>query len=689
MSLIKNNILNREISWLHFNARVLQEAADASVPLFERIKFLGIYSNNLDEFYRVRVATITRMQGMDKRLYRETYFNPRKVLKEINKIDQEHQKIFLRIYTGLVQELADNHIFLLNENQLSPGQGEFVRTYFEENVRSRVFPIMLNNLETSALNDRSMYLAVSLKKRGKAGSEKYALLKVPVGALSRFVILPEEDGKKYLMLLDDVIRYCLDEIFGMFGFNQFKAYAVKFTRDSELDIDNNDVSKSFVEIISESLKQREVGMPVRLTYDKHIQPVLLEELLHKLKMSKLDTLVPSGKYHNFKDFMYFPGLGLPQFAYLPARPLPHPAFSIKSSILSRMKQGDILLHYPYQSFQPMIDLLREASLDPKVRAIKMTLYRLASNSNVVNALISAARNGKEVIVFLELQARFDEEANIYWAEKMQQDGIKVLQAIPGFKVHAKLLLIRRREENEQNVYYAAISTGNFNENTAKVYADTTLFTTQKEITEEVNQVFHFFDDKYILPKTKHLILSPISTRNYFVKQINKEIENAKKGKEAWMILKLNSLVDDRIIKKLYQASKAGVKVQLIVRGMCVLIPQQEKLSENIEAVSIVDRFLEHARVLVFCNGGDEKYYISSADWMVRNFDHRIEVSCPIYDEKLQKELMKMLQIQLSDNTKARLQNGLHDNEYKFRLEGEPSVRSQKELYELFKSRVKD
>jgi polyphosphate kinase len=682
----KVNILNRELSWLQFNARVLQESVDPDTPLLEKIKFLGIYSNNLDEFFRTRVATLNRMTGVNKKLYGDVSINPKKTLKEINLIDKQKQVEFQGVFRSIVHELAKNNVFIINEKELTKDQGEFVSAYFQENIRSKLFPIMLGNLRKATLDDRSLYLAVVLQVRNNPDRERYALIEVPVGPMPRFLRLPDRDEKKYIILLDDIIRYCLDDIFSVFGFNVFKAYAIKFTRDAELDIDS-DISKSFLEIMSESLKQRDVGSPVRFTYDRHMPEMLLNMVLAMLQITKRDTVLPSGRYHHFRDFMYFPDLEIPGTTFEKWPPLPHPAFSSKESIFARIRKTDIMVHYPYQSFHHIIDLLREASIDPQVRAIKMTLYRVASSSNVVNALINAARNGKEVTVFLEVQARFDEEANIFWAEKMQEEGVRVIQSIPGFKVHAKLLLIRRHEIDERNVYYAGISTGNFNETTAKIYADSTLFTANKEIASEVNTVFHLFDSKYSIPRFKHLVVAPFAMRNHFIRLINNEIRNAKKGKDAWIILKINSLADEKIVRKLYEASKAGVKIRLIIRGICILIPGIPGLSDNIEAISIVDRYLEHARVFVFCDGGDNKYFISSADWMVRNFDNRIETACPVYDKTLQQELMKMLQIQWSDNSKARFLGEKNTNEYRERETGEQKIQSQYETYSYFSKGV--
>ncbi len=684
MAGIKSNIINREISWLHFNERVLQEAADPATPLINRMKFLGIYSNNLDEFYRVRVATVNRMLSVEKTAFSDKYINPRKTLREISRITKVQQGEFQRIYASVIQELASKNIFVINDKELSPGQGKFVERYFREYVRPILFPLLMDNLKTTSLRDHSLYLAVVLRVKGQPELEKYAMVKVPVNTLSRFLILPAEHEKQYIILLDDVIRYCLHEIFSVFGFNTFKAYAIKFTRDAELDIDN-DVSKSFIELMTESLKQREVAPPVRFVYDRHMPERLLSQLLAKLNISKSDTVTPGGVYHNFKDFISFPDFGSPKMVFKPMPPLEHQGLRVTKSILAGIRERDYLLHYPFQSFHYLIDLLREASLDPQVRAIKMTLYRVASDSNVVNALINAARNGKEVTVFLEVQARFDEEANIYWAGKMQEEGVKVIQSIPGYKVHAKLLLIRRKE-GTRNVYYAGVGTGNYNETTAKVYTDITLFTVNKEIVRDVNSVFHLFESIYNTPRFSKLVVAPFHMRNQFIKLINNEIRNAKAGKDAWIILKLNHLTDLKIVRKFYEASNAGVKIKLIIRGICVLEPGVRGLSENIEAITIVGRFLEHSRVMVFANEGNELYYISSADWMERNFDNRIEVACPIFDLELQREIMTMLQIQLRDNTKARHITPKNSNQY---VTGNPNLKidSQVETYRFFKDKI--
>jgi polyphosphate kinase len=679
----KRTILNREISWLHFNGRVLQEAADRRNPLIERLRFLGIFSNNRDEFFRVRVATVNRMLNVDHVHY-DSIINPRKVLNEINEIVQLQEKDFMKIYQGIVKELSGEKIFLLNEKKLSREQGIFVKKYFQEKVRVCLFPIMISSLrDISTLRDKSIYLAVTLGKKDGSVKEDYALIEVPTKTLSRFLVLPSKGENKFIILLDDVIRYCLSDVFSVFGWDRFAAYTVKITRDAEIDIDT-DVSKSFLESMTESLKQRRRGNPVRFVYDDRIPSDLLKLITRRLDIRKDDPIRGGGRYHNFKDFMGFPNIGHKSLENEPLVPLRHKDLPPNKSILAAIRQKDIMLHYPYQSFQYIIDLLREASIDPKVRSIKMTIYRAARDSSVINALINAARNGKYVTVFLELQARFDEEANIHWTEQLQEEGVKVIRGIPGFKVHSKLILIRRKENN-RNVFYANIGTGNFNEDTAKVYADDSLLTANEKITADVVNSFHQMEANYRPLKYKTLVVSPFLMRNFFIKMIANEIRNARAGKEAWAIIKLNNLVDEHIVRKLYKASQAGVRIRLIVRGICVLVPGVPGQSENIEAISIVDRFLEHSRVFVFCNGGDNSYFITSADWMIRNFDNRIEVACPVFDREIQQELRTMLEIQLRDNVKTRIIGSGEVNEYK--KSGGSRVRSQLEIYKYFKNKL--
>jgi len=676
-------ILNRDLNWLYFNGRVLQEAADSRNPLLERLKFLGIFSNNRDEFFRVRVATLNRMLKVE-RFHYDTPVNPKKALKAIGELVQSQEREFMQVYEKILTDLARHDIFIVNETQLSEAQGAFVRKYFREVVRGGLFPIMISSLQDiSTLRDKSIYLAVTIGRKDKALKDDYALIELPTKTISRFLILPTEGEKRFIILLDDIIRYCLSEIFSIFGYDTFSAHTIKITRDAEIDIDT-DVSKSFLEVMTESLKQRKRGIPVRFVYDKSIPSDLLKIITKRLEITKDDPIRGGGRYHNFKDFMSFPNLGHKELEYEPLVPLMHKDLPINQSIMTSIRQKDIMLHYPYQSFQYIIDLLREASIDPKVRSIKMTIYRAAKNSSVINALINAARNGKYVTVFMELQARFDEEANIYWTGRLREEGVKVIHSIPGFKVHSKLILIRRKENNS-NFFFSFIGTGNFNEDTARVYSDLSLLTANQVICTDVVNAFHLIEESYRPYKFKALVVAPVNMRNFYIKMLHNEMQNAAKGNEAWVIIKLNSLVDGTMVKKLYKASQAGVKIKLIIRGVCTLVPGVPGLSENIEAISIVDRFLEHARVLVFCNGGNNQYFITSADWMVRNFDNRIEVATPIVDPEIQQFLMKMLDIQLSDNVKARIIGPEVQNNYK-KTSG-PKIRSQVEIYNYLKSLI--
>lgn len=679
-------LINREISWLHFNERVLQEAIDRSTPLIERIKFLGIFSNNRDEFFRVRVGTLRRMMNIQTSHIR-IHFDPADILLEVDEIVNEQEKIFTKVYSEIVRELAGEDIHLIDETQLTIPQGIFVRNYFLGNIRPLLFPIMINNINIStSLVDSSLYLLVDMKRKDDSLEENQALIRVPTDEVSRFLILPSDGKKEFIILLDDVIRYCLSDIFSFFGYDTFYAYTIKFTRDAELDIDN-DISKSFLELLSESVKQRKKGLPVRFVYEDKLPQRLLKKLIKKLKISEKDNLRSGGRYHNFKDFMSFPHIGPSHLYYPQTPPLPHPDLPPNRSIFDILRKRDVMLHFPYQSFQYIIDLLREASIDPKVIDIKMTFYRVAKNSIVMNALINAARNHKTVTVFMELQARFDEEANIYWTNRLQEEGIRVIQTIPGFKVHAKLILIRRLEEGRE-IGYANLSTGNYNESTAKVYADDSLLTANQEIAKDVDNVFRLMDSRFKPPEFRHLIVSPFDTRKEFIRLINNEIKNKKQGKEAWILIKLNSLVDDKLIDRLYAASQVGVNIKIIVRGICVLIPGIPGMSDNIEAFSIVDKFLEHSRIYIFCNENNPLYYIASSDWMQRNLDHRIEVACPIFDNRVQEELMKMIQIQLKDNCKARIISARHPNRYR-KDSLRKKIRAQIEIYEYFKSMVGD
>lgn len=662
MKLNKIPLVNRELSWLSFNDRVLQEAEDPANPLIERLRFLGIYSNNRDEFFRVRVATLKRMVKIGKRAIELIGEDPETLLDQIQKRYFGASQRFDHAYQVIIRELETHKIHILDENKLSATQGEWVLDYFRQNVMPSLFPIMLDSAPSFPyLKDKSVYLAIKLVRRMRGKKNRYALIEIPTEVMSRFVVLPVQDGKQYVILLEDVIRFCLSEIFPKHEYLRISAYTVKLTRDAELDIDN-DISKSLVEKISGSLKKRKKGDPVRFVYDRRMSIDLLEFLKKKLKMLNGENMIPGSRYHNFKDFISFPHLGHKDLVWPVAEPVPHPALARGRNMFRALRRGDVMLHYPYQSFHHIIDLLREASIDPRVTTIQITIYRVSKESNVCNALINAVKNGKKVVVVMELQARFDEENNIYWSNRLQEEGATVIFGVPGIKVHSKLFLITRREEGTL-VNYAHVGTGNMNESTSRIYTDKALLTADPRITSEVAQVFGFYHDNLKPGEYKHLLVSPFTMRRKLVSLIDKEIHHAKKGREAWMILKLNNLVDREMIAKLYEASEAGVKVRLIVRGICSLVPGVEGFSKNITGISIVGRYLEHTRLFIFCNGGEEKYFISSADWMTRNFDFRSEVAVPVYDKNIQHELKTIIQFQLRDNTKARVISGSKENEY--------------------------
>jgi len=655
-------LLNRELSWLSFNSRVLQEAADPNVPLLERIRFLGIYSNNRDEFFRVRVATVKRLLRFSKKLDVLQGYEPAILMEEIQKEIILQQKRFDDIYVSLLKDLSKHHIRILDEKQITKAQGAYVEDYFASTVRPLLFPVFLDNTPTFPyLTDKSIYLTIRLSDSKRRKKPKYALIEIPRKGISRFLLLPSKRASWDVMLLDDVIRYNLKKIFFVFGYDTIDSYVIKITRDAELDLDN-DVSRSYVEKIFRSIKNRKKGAPVRLAYDKSIPRDMLDLLVSRMKFRKLDNLIPGGRTHNFKDFISFPNVGPSHFRYRKTAPIPHEAFMKNESTFDAITQGDIMLFFPYHPYSHVLDLLREASIDPNVESIHITLYRVAQNSIVANALVNALKNGKTVTAVVELQARFDEESNMYWAEKLQDEGAQVIFGVPGLKVHSKLFMISRKESGK-TVRYVHVGTGNFNESTAHVYSDLSLLTKDKRITEEVEKLFGFYKNNYKTGSYKHLLVAPWDMRKRLINLINKEIHNAKSGKPAYIILKLNSIVDEEIISRLYAASNAGVEIKMILRGICSLASGVPSISENISAISVVDKYLEHSRILVFCNDGDVKYYISSADFMSRNFDHRSEVAVPVFDRKIQKAIQSFLDLQLSDNVKARVLDVHQRNRY--------------------------
>ena len=694
----KNTYVNRELSWLKFNARVLQEAADEKVPLLERLRFAGIFSNNLDEFFKVRYATVKRV-AMNESSDKELGVHAKELLEEITKEVIQLQDESLSIINTITEELEKEQIFIVNEKTLLPEHEAFVNTYFYDKVRPALFTIILNDLEKfPQLKDDVAYLAVKMTLKedekasgvqkffsSKAYKEKiqYALIELPT-TLNRFIELPQIGDKHYIIMLDDVIRFCLHLIFSIFNYESLSANMIKITRDAELDIDD-DLSKSFVEKISTSVEDRRKGAPVRFVYDKTIDKDTLHFLIEKMGIVNTDSVIPGGRYHNRRDYMSFPSLGRTDLTYAPIHPLPVKGLTSEESLLKKIAEKDYLQFTPYHTFSNIIWFLREAALDPKVKSVKITIYRLAKNSQVVNSLINAVKNGKKVTVQIELQARFDEESNIRYAEQLKAEGVKLIFGVRGLKVHSKICVIER-EEGKGIKRYGFISTGNFNESTAKVYTDYTLFTANQDILKEVNKVFNFFETNYNIQKYKHLIVSPHYTKKILKQLIEEEIKNAKAGKEAYIKLKMNNITSYKMIDKLYEASRAGVKIQMIVRGICCLVPGIEGMSENIEVISIVDKFLEHPRLFIFGNNGNPKMYISSADWMTRNISFRVEVGCPIYDEAIKQELIDTFEISWADNVKARVIDQAQDNHY--RPHTLPAQRSQVALYEYYQQKNK-
>ncbi|HOV62806.1 MAG TPA: polyphosphate kinase 1 [Spirochaetia bacterium] len=675
---MKKNLIYKEVSWLSFNERVLQEAENPEVPLSERIRFLGIYSSNLDEFFRVRVATLRRLLLLGKKSMKFIDGDPKEILEEIQEITIVQHKKFDDVYEIILKELERKGIYFVDETQLSPEQGNFVRRYFLEIVRPKIFPIMVESrFKFPALKDNSHYLAVELGIAAEPHRKKYSVIEIPSRNIPRFIVLPSSDSRKFVIFSDDVVRYGLPNIFANLEFDTFHAYGIKLTRDSELDMED-DFSMSYLSRIHKSLEKREFGRPIRFVYDEEMPDEMLQFIIKKLKFKKVDTIIPGARYHNLKDFIHFPDI-LPVEKSFTIKRVFHSSIDIGKSLFSAVSKRDILLHFPYHPFDYVIDLLREASIDPKVMSIKITLYRVARYSSVVNALINAKKNRKEVIVLLELQARFDEEANIYWANQLKEEGVKVIFGIPGLKVHSKVCIIGRKEKGSI-AQYACIATGNFNEDTAKLYTDTCLLTKDVRITSEVARLFDFFETNYKVSNFNHLIVSPFMMRREMVRLIDTEIKNAKEGKISYIYLKLNNLSDRKLIEKLYEASTAGVTIKIIARGMFSLVTGIPGVSEHIEAISIVDRYLEHARYYIFANGGKERVFISSADWLPRNIDGRIEVSCPVYDKTLKQEIKDLFLIEWKDNVKARLLNARLDNTLRKREPGEPEHRAQYEKY---------
>ncbi len=674
--------IEKELSWLSFNERVLQEAADKTVPLIERIRFLGIFSNNLDEFYKVRFADVKRRILINQE--RGGSDNSKRLLSKMQAKALKLNEQFDELYSELIREMARRRIFLVNEHQLDEAQEKWITKYFRKEVMPHITPLLMKDEidVLQFLKDEYAYIAVELRKEDHS---QYALIEIPTDHLPRFVMVPEQKGKrrKTIILLDNIIRYCLDELFkGFFDYDELAGYAMKMTRDAEYDL-RNEIEYSLLEQMSAGVNQRLTAMPVRFVYEREMPQEMLDFLCSKLRISNYDNLIPGGRYHNFKDFIAFPNVGREYLENKPMPPMKCADFEGYANSFEAIKAKDILLYYPYHTFDHIGELVRQASFDPKVLSIKINIYRVAKDSRLMNSLIDAVHNGKNVTVVVELQARFDEEANIEWSKVLTEAGVHVIFGAPGLKIHSKLLMISRRE-GDDIIRYAHIGTGNFHEKTARIYTDFSLLTADQEITNEVRNVFGYIENPYRPVKFNHLMVSPRNSRTQIYRLIDNEIANAKAGKKAGLTIKVNNLVDKGIVTRLYAASNAGVKINMIIRGMCALVPGIEGVSENIRIISIVDRFLEHPRVVITHNDGDPQVFISSADWMTRNIDHRIEVAAPVRDPRLKQRIIDITNIHFTDTVKARLIDKEMSNSYVPRG-NRKKVRSQVAIYDYLKN----
>lgn len=667
-------VLDKELSWLSFNARVLQEASDASVPTIARLRYLGIFSNNMDEFFRVSVADVRRLATFSKGTDQERY---KQLLAQIQRRVIEQQRRFDEVYFDVLKALRKHRIYLIDERQLDPEQAAYVQRYFERSIEPELEPVLLDDAHPlPELTDASIYLAIKLHCEQQI---RYALLEVPTESLRRFIEIPPQQGQRgqVFIVLENIIRHCLPQVFrNVFPIQRAEGYVIKVTRDAELEIDEG-ITQSLLDRVSSSVKRRRKADPVRFVYDNQMPEDLLSYLGRRLNLGRYDSVIPGGRYHNSKDFMNFPRVGPNSLDFRPLPEITVPELEADPNILTCIRNQDALLYYPYNSFNYVIEFLKTAAIDPAVKSICISLYRVAKQSHIVDALITAVRNHKKVTAVVELQARFDEEANISWARRLTEAGAEVIFGIPGLKVHSKLILVVRQESNRLH-YYTHVGTGNFNEKTAGVYTDFSLLTYNQDIGADVAKVFDFIKYTYHRPRYRELFVSPNSNRNNLMALINEEIDAARAGEVAAITIKCNNLVDEHLIDKLYEASHAGVKIRLIVRGMCTLAAGEKGFSENIEAISIIDRFLEHPRVFIFHNRGQPLYFISSADLMTRNLDFRVEVTCPIHDPKLQKKIQTIIDLQWADNVKARVLDRQQTNPMR-KLKG-PNIRSQEAIH---------
>ena len=669
---MKKAYVERDVSWMYFNHRILQEAEKEFVPLMGRLSFLGIYSNNLDEFFRVRVASLNRM--LERKLEKDTEQQIKKSLKTINKLNESYSKEYTEAVDRVFEELETHKIRLVTEACLNDEQKDFLSQFFYDKLNGSVNPIWLSEIEDlTVLEDNRIYLIVE-KCEKKDNKKKYAIVKVPDRIYGRWVKIPSSDGFDNIMYLDDVIRYCLPLVFLGFKESTYRAYSFKFTKDAEMEMDN-DADFGTMEKIALGVNSRKKGDAVRVIYDHEMPREMQRKLRDRLNTKELDASLAGGRYQNHKDLMSFPDCGRKDLKYDKWSPIMKPEFISNESILDQIRQKDRFIHVPYHSFNGYIRVLREAAIKPEVKAIKTTLYRLAKDSKVVKALITAARNGKKVTAVVELLARFDEESNIKWSKRMQEEGVNVIFGVEGLKIHSKLLYIESKKGN-----IACIGTGNFHEGNAKIYTDYLMMTARPKIVNEVAKVFDFIDRPFSPFRFNELLVSPNSMKSRILRMLDTEIRNAGEGKEAWVKIKINHITDTDMVTKLYQASKAGVKIDIVIRGNCSLVPGIKGLSENIRCVGIIDRYLEHSRILIFANGGKPRYFLGSADWMPRNLLNRIEVLTPVYDEELQADLMRTISYGMRDTTNGRIVDGKGTNNF---VEGEP-FRSQQELYKEYK-----
>lgn len=672
--------LDRDISWMYFNHRILREAERDIVPLLDRLTFLGIYSSNLDEFFRVRVATLTRLAEMKQHSMKKEAQQARSVLDAIRLLNDSYSAEYSDAVAEVEKKLSEAGIRIVGPQELDDEQKHYVRGIFRRQISGFVNPVWLTKFpELSRESDDHIYFAVEALKAG--GRPDYAVIDLPTKLCGRFVELPQNDGCRFVMYLDDVVRMCLPMVFAGMGYDKIGAWSFKFTKDAEMDIDN-DVSEGTLQKISKGVKSRRRGDALRVVYDAAMPVALLQTVLAKLKLGKLDTVMPAGRYQNHKDLMSFPSGGNPGLHYSAWPPLVPAELKKTESLLSLIRKGDRYIHAPYHTFDYFIRVLQEAAVSKDVKSIKITLYRVARDSKVIKSLICAARNGKKVTAVVELLARFDESSNINWAKKMQDAGINVIFGVEGLKVHSKIVHIGMKHGPD----LAIVSTGNFHEGNAKAYTDYTLFTARPEIVSDVDRVFDFFKRPYNPVEFKHLLVSPNSMRSRFINLIDDEIRNRKKGLEAWIKIKINHITDRGMVEKLYEASRAGVPVELVVRGNCSIITGREDWSENIQGAGIIDRYLEHSRIFIFCAGGEHKTFMGSADWMPRNLDHRVEVITPVYDETIKADLFNVVQAGLADNTHARIVDGTDRQQMRPGFSPEP-FRSQERLYNHYRQLI--